>query len=1302
MLHAKRGYELFFDMANNRSREDNFTVLGKPGTNTFRFEYEFIWEEDNSDSKEHSKQVTKLIEEKKVHFLGGSHPAYAKEQTRQSNNANLLDFYCCVGPDSIYEQDFKKVFGMPASNVQYTRMTMQRLSLEGLRKVWIIADEGDLFSNTTCGAAYNFSFEFAASTNPYNDTEYKTFTESDMDPDFFIKIAQDAKETKVEAIIGCMMQDRGTELVNAIHDASYPLKALFLTGGPTAQEWVDEFDPKYRAENILSAAQWHKDMKYPDTFFKEHANYTTSYKEKFNGLEPTHVSAMASATGLTLHYAIKATFESCDISGTNGDVDALLYNPSAISCEDNLNITGYDRVLQSLAATNIEIFFGAVRFNKYRRNTGLVPVTTQVLPSESDSSKQSNLEIKAVLPFNYATTLLQFPAKNYYVEHCKPGSHVGPDSFDRCHECEKGTVSSSYDSKGCDSCSLGEYMDKLGQSECHTCPDGTTTFSRGSISLSNCTCRTNYYNPSGQSGEICYPCPDGAECTGGTALPFPKEGHWMNFTHRSHSYPCDPADLCEGGPELKCRKGNTGRLCEECDNRYFHIIDHCYRCPSGTVIVFCIIGLLVGWYVLNVIVSRNVASLELLLGWAQLANIIGDVDLRWTQMLSRLFGVANLLDFDVDILEPSCLIENWGFKQNFIVQLCLPFVMSMMAGIGYFSSFLFFHLNDKNIYHLPARARKILSWFIAVPETEEELEKKWDLTVATFLASVDITYVTVAKYCFDVFSCESISDVSVLRSAPEVECNNSDHSLLIALSSIGIVLYVLGYFACASWIVYDLKRKKSFCEEKNIRRYGFIYQKFELEYYYTPIIIILRKLLFVLVLVYLNDPAFQIGALAIIINTSLMIHVYTAPYVDTYIDVLFSFLLVALMFESFGGLMFYSDNLPQDNRTILEWIVMATFFLLVFVFIIIFVMEMTNKYHVLQIKKIHKNLALGRQKSRGNDGFGFKPSSSSLTTKGLFEKAVSLAASVRRKEDLGISFELLDTFKPSFINKCMQKDHEFVQEWDKLTNMLEVYMSDQSPTSYLSIEQNAKFWRKMVDRFPEIVDYLAVVDEDRREQFKTFAQNLYKDFYLTKKVVSLPLMKILNWRDRAPMAHWLTTASKKDREFFLQTVSRMYRVVGEEITANILDAKMEHGGLDPDLESRFDSERMSGKRRATLSRITAGSSPLEHPALNVANAATVALGIQRFKQVSMRGRRQKNIEMSPPADMQPSTSTLQLVVDKQPENTNEQKISTDSLSPVEAKTDEEHGNPTTKTPAFVKTCSANSDFKNNKTNSWNV
>jgi len=653
--------------------------------------------------------------------------------------------------------------------------------------------------------------------------------------------------------------------------------------------------------------------------------------------------------------------------------------------------------------------------------------------------------------------------------------------------------------------------------------------------------------------------------------------------------------------------GEICRLCAECAPDYFGMFKKCYKCINHALIITLILIMTVAWYVLNVTVSRSVASLEMILEWAQLANIIGDINLNWTQMLTTMFGVANFMDFDVDILEPSCLIK-WGFKENFITQLLLPFVMSTIAAVGYLGSAAAYGLVKTGWVREMGKRYSALSILFKVPVNEKQLEVRWDSTVATFLASVDVMYVTIAKYCFDVFKCEHIADASVLKEDMSVICRTEEHKLLMALSCFGIVFYVIGFPVFVSWKLHDMKTQHTFSNSQNLCRFGFLYKKYEVDYNFTLAVSIIRKLLFVLVVVYVNNPAFQVGLLTVIINISLMVHVYSAPYVDTYLDVLFSFLLVSLMCEAFGGLMFYNNALSHDNRRILEIIVIVSLLVLSAVFLVIFALEISKKFCIVYILRQHRRFRNRNSENPRNGFFSILRSYS----KDIERYANSPMGSSRDVDD--ICFELLDTFNPRLVCSALRNKPELIKDWDKLAGMLNQYMSDQSDTSYLSGDPIARFWRRLVDQFPELVDFLATAQEDKRVNFSTVITSLYRDFYLTNKVTPLPIKNIINWRDHAPMAQWLAIAPSLDRQFFINLISAMYRVGGKAEEADMLQSKLKHGGYDPQLEGRRRSRTTQGEK--FFGSFIQGSNPLQHSAAapqSIRTAATVSLGVKKFR-----------------------------------------------------------------------------------------
>lgn len=558
MQEARNGYALFFDHINAESDGRGFFLEGREDTGGFYFQYDFLWREDESDPERHAAQVRRLLRRDRVHFLGGSHAAYANAEMQAANDAGVLNYHCCVEPDVFYEQDFPFVFGITVSNREYTKNFVRALVLAEIGQVMIVYEEGDTYSRTTCEAA-NLYFQESGGIRP-TEGFIRPFNRSTTSvPDFFQRVAEEAKTNEVQAVVACVYPDDGTLLVNAFHDIQYALRSFFLTIGPTRQSWVDAFEPQFKSNNLFSGAQWHRKMRYEDAVFQSSLEYSELYEEMYNGETPTWHAAAASAVGMTLTWSIRDAFSTCDISQTEGDVDALLFDPEAIDCDDGANVRGYDRVIEALEELDHETFFGWVKFNFFRRNVGMETVTTQVFEREL-ASGETRQEIEAVMPVSYATQLAKFPADNPYKETCQPGTYVRTDDqFNPCVACDRGEASSEENAPHCDTCLNGEYNDRIGQSSCKQCPEGTHTEIRGAKRLTECKCRPGYFTPTRELGLACEQCPDGAECAGGTDQPVPLFGYWANETVRTTMYPCDPENICLGGDDVQCDVGYTGR-----------------------------------------------------------------------------------------------------------------------------------------------------------------------------------------------------------------------------------------------------------------------------------------------------------------------------------------------------------------------------------------------------------------------------------------------------------------------------------------------------------------------------------------------------------------------------------------------------------------------------------------------------------------------------------------------------------------------------------------------------------------------
>eukprot|EP00803_Ostreobium_quekettii_P003820 evm.model.scf_1223.3 EVM.evm.TU.scf_1223.3 scf_1223:28111-38337(+) len=1156
MQEAREGYELFTDLVNEKNGGRGFRVRGRDGVELF-FKFRFVSREDEGSKKRHQRELEDLLHgEEAVHFVYGSHPEFAEGETKACQDAGRLNYHCCVGPDEIYMKGYKYVFGIPSSNTRYTELTLTKMALKNLTRLAVIYREDNPFTRTTCESAIEFATErFRKGSAQFNIMMVERFNRTKLQEEInrnnpdgplaeleaeklrqrFRRIARKAEKKGVESVVACAFNDDGQMMVEAFNEREYPLKSLFLTVGPTKLEWLHK---TRNSAYILSAVQWHNKLKSTSAAGSGHAGSLEdpvfgnpkSYSIKYNSVykkPPTYVSAGASAVGLTLKEAIHDALTKCDIGFSSGNVDELLFGPPLNCSDDSRQLNGYERVRLELEALDMFTFYGQVKFNEHRRNAAKDPVTTQALGPDKKCAaigEESYLGLEAVLPVDTATRELKMPACNPFRKTCPPGTKVPIDSFQDCELCSVGTFSENTNSDRCNICAGGQYNDKTGQMECKECPLHTTS-QRNSTKLSDCGCEEGFFHPSAKSGEQCEVCPLGATCEGNAARPNPIPGYWVDKDAKTITtvYECPLRSACLGDGE--CKAAHTGRKCRDCIEGYFRASHRCQKCPGLLLLIFLFIALMVGWYLIIVVAVKNLPSVEIFILWMQLANIIGELDLRWPLRLETVFTTANIMDFDVDTIELTCFYPLWCYKDNFLLQMSLPLILGLVSLSRYLvAKALWVFLRDRDLLRLR------LARLIGLPRTRSELDARWDTTISTFLSSVDVTWLTIAKYTFNSFKCGDVHGVSVLLASPYVECESNTHDIIRAQAGVGLFVYVIGFPVFVAYTLYSLHLRQAFSDPVVLRRYGFLYRRFEQNYFWTGVVILLRRILFVLVLVFVNNAAFQAATMAAITIGSLMLHIYSSPYVDSYLDWLTDVLLISLLIQCLGGVMFYATNLPDANRSILELFVLGGLFLLVLCFAIALMWELRYKIGVMRLRRLH--------------------------CRGVVCKDLSQCPLKKYKGEVGKA--LLRTFNPHFVHGALTKTgEEMLLRWDKLSDMLENYLAESSETSYLSASPIACFWRKLVKRFPELIDMLAVADPTTRSEFKDFVTTLYNDFYLRKHVEIVPIFRVVNWRDRAPLAQWLAMAQENELVFFRELVADMYRaqspLVAEAMERKILE-----------------------------------------------------------------------------------------------------------------------------------------------------
>jgi hypothetical protein len=495
--------------------------------------------------------------------------------------------------------------------------------------------------------------------------------------------------------------------------------------------------------------------------------------------------------------------------------------------------------------------------------------------------------------------------------------------------------------KRCVWCEAGNYAVTSGVTACTGCSDIPTGFTVGA----NCLGGGNYILPkknfwrTGETryldkanyGDYIYKCPKIAACPGGQG----------NLTIMS--------DGTEGYGATPCATGYTGPLCAVCDNNYGNAGKTCVKCGglmiNGDVISFIIIVLLVvivlskalydkwfnggdmkGTKALKILMKKQkiaargkaiVGQVKILIAYFQtlLAFIMGG-DTQFPTSFSQLMDSFEFCNVDiVAIINGMCLVST-SFYGIFLYNFLMPMIFTLLV---------------------------LMHYFITKPRgaaAEEDSAKNfgsfhWTL----FCMMCFFIYPNGSRVMISMFRCHELQFAngvtkSYLYADYSIQCYEGDHVTYMILGAIGVLLYPVGipvfftyklrgyanltldgkpiqktvsYYGLEGLVVVPAEGADAIPMLKDPvveERFGFLYGRFRLEFWWYEINEMVRKLFMGSITMFIAPgSATQILA-AIVGNTFFMVmQLFCWPY-KTYDDnVLFGIMLVATNFTLFGALL---------------------------------------------------------------------------------------------------------------------------------------------------------------------------------------------------------------------------------------------------------------------------------------------------------------------------------------------------------------------------------------------------------------
>ncbi|GLC59944.1 hypothetical protein PLESTB_001556600 [Pleodorina starrii] len=867
---------------------------------TRRYGVKLVVLDDNSTASGHAAAVEALLNNWNVHFVLGASPVFADAETVRVHGAGRLNFHCCAGAASIYARDQKNVFEFRSKDVYKLAVVYRQdiLELSSTCQGVVASAKAQLLS-----VSLELRYSAAAEIDGSGSSAVSNAT--------LAKLMDQLAASPAEALIMCGLQEESAAAALMVHERRKPLKAIVFTGGPYDRHWNDRLGNL--SQSVFSFAHWAPDLARKDDFWGDSTSYAGKFKNIYNDYA-TYIAAAASATGYVLQTALSGIFQRCNLSPeAAADPSVLLFRPGAINCSDNNN-RGHDRLISALSVVNMNTFYGAVNFNRFRQNQAYTPVTLQtyVVTDNLRTAYKPSL----VLPLSSATRPLLLPQPNRYAAVCQPGTYRGSDDFQPCIECSPGSFQEFPSRTSCELCPKDYYANAAAMPVCLTCPDYTLTNQRGSTGLTDCICKAGYFNRAGQPGLPCEPCPDNAVCEGGTSKPIPLAGFYAERQAPFTMYRCNPASVCTGN--FTCEEGYRGRMCAYCDKGYFRFLGNCVSCPRNKSNVLGYLLVLASlWILINVWLARAVENLMVIVNFCQFMSIVVSFSLNWPSKLYQVMSLSTILSFEMDSLEPTCLVPGWGFSHNLVVQLLLPLIMAALVAVWIGVTSLVYRIKQIGLTCSAREAanmrlaqeapwKQVLFELLDIPSDARDFQNMLLERWAIPLNFLNIGFLVQLKYNLSTFSCTTINGVKFMSASPNDQCYTQKHWNLMMLGVAGIVVYNFGFVCLYGHVMRQVRKYRALGDRRPLLLYGWMYERYEAQFCWYEAVVLLQRIGFVTVALFFADPALQ-AVLAMVISIAVLVmDIRTSAYMDKHIYLLQGVTDGVLGALLVAGLLFYN------------------------------------------------------------------------------------------------------------------------------------------------------------------------------------------------------------------------------------------------------------------------------------------------------------------------------------------------------------------------------------------------------------
>jgi len=593
-----------------------------------------------------------------------------------------------------------------------------------------------------------------------------------------------------------------------------------------------------------------------------------------------------------------------------------------------LNLEFSQDVLDSLlidAATNRSDSFRTVACRWIRANRdhwqSWIPSNTQCvsgfgLVNESRAFVKSLADGAVGCEFcpagRYSQELLEAEEETRTCELCAAGTRQEEPLQVECLPCAPGTFSSASGAEACEVCAEGFFQSLPGAEACQACPTPAVTRLLAATSVSQCVCPAGTYQllgtgstGSAASNLTCATCPEGMECALDSReewlftspnpqanYPRLREGYMSKPSNPLTVYKCLRSSSCPGGRVGTCatQRDSETIACAECvSGAYEDTSGNCEGCEGWQSITMLVLspfvvaaGLIaLAWASNKERIAEANASTScaivagLLVASIQTMSVMSNLEVTWYEPLKSCLTAFSLIGFDVKVIGLGCLIQG-GTGMFIMRQLLAPLLAAALFVITAVKKVTYKRSLDFSIHLCNSVGSLFMLFFISI-----------------ILSGV------MPLICY---KHPGNSGDSMVNS-PSVLCFEGDRyftMLAFGMASLGLV--ALPYFVVVLWATYSYPSFIANSQSgngKNLRRFYFLFRRFEPHAYFYGSMLMARSLCICMVpVIFRDNGAAHILLLSIIIAAFATCQSLLRPWrgnIPNTLDIIINMLIIITM-----------------------------------------------------------------------------------------------------------------------------------------------------------------------------------------------------------------------------------------------------------------------------------------------------------------------------------------------------------------------------------------------------------------------